>query len=796
MRFHFYLPRNLLGLIATLSACSCWCSAQEPLPRVKPLEPANTLSSFQIEPGFALELLASEPMVMDPVAMVYDEQGRAFVAEMRDYPFVDKANDNAFAENTQDVSLGQIRMLEDVDGDGKFDKSTVFAEQLSWPTGLALWQGGLYVVATPDLWYLKDTDGDGKADVRRRVFAGFRKFNVQAVINNLKWGLDHKLYAAGSSNGGKIMHSDNQSRPAVTIGTGDFCFDPRREEDSFELLSGGARFGNDFDDQGNRFICNIRNPIQHPVLPRRYLTRNPFLPSVPALQDVAVSGDIVPVYRTSPPEPWRILNAKRLSDDATVASPRSESAATGYMTSACGLTIYRGDVFPEEFYGSVFLGEVAGNLIHHQRLSAQSVTFTSQRSNPNREFLTSTDNWFRPVNFVNAPDGTLHMLDMYRETIEHPWSIPDDIKSRVDLRSGSDRGRIYRIAPIGFRPARPKPQLHKASTAELVAMLSHPSSWWRETAHRLLYERLDSAAVPPLEAVARSQSSQQLHGQDFGAIARLNAIWLLFGLHNLSDEVLLHSLNDTAASVREHAVMLCEERLTSSKSLQKKIVSMADTELSPRVRFQLAFVLSALANHAEKPLRDSAVQPLAALARNSFEDRWIRTAVLCSSLSIAAPVSAEIMASESFGTKPMERSWLYDVAVMIGGRAVRDDVLAFLKNLRQWSKSQSNSEAQARLDGQLQAIQGLLDGLERAKRKMADVMMGDRSSELELIENALLRAAQVAIDRTNENSVRLSAIGLLKHVDISRAREVAQRLLVPDESSDVQSAAIVGKFSG
>ena len=190
----------LLNSIVILG-CST-ISAAEPLPRIWPKEPAEALKTFIVRDGFEMQLLAAEPLVASPVAMEYDENGRAYVAEMRDYPYTDKASDKPFVERTKDEPLGRIRLLEDTDGDGRFDKSTIFAEGLSWPTGLALWKGGVYVVATPDLWYLKDTDGDGKADERRKVLTGFRKFNVQAVINNLKWGLDGKLYGAGSSNGG------------------------------------------------------------------------------------------------------------------------------------------------------------------------------------------------------------------------------------------------------------------------------------------------------------------------------------------------------------------------------------------------------------------------------------------------------------------------------------------------------------------------------------------------------------------------------------------------------------------
>src|SRR5690606_20384112 len=151
----------------------------------------------------------------------------------------------------------------------------IFARDLSWPTGIALFKGGAYIAATPDIWYLKDTNGDLQADVREKVFTGFRKYNVQAVMNNLAWGLDHKIYGAGSSNGGTIESVGQEGVKPVALSRNDYRIEPNTRE--FEVISGGARFGNSFDDWGNRFLCNIRNPIQHVLLPSHYLKRNPYL---------------------------------------------------------------------------------------------------------------------------------------------------------------------------------------------------------------------------------------------------------------------------------------------------------------------------------------------------------------------------------------------------------------------------------------------------------------------------------------------------------------------------------------
>ena len=303
-------------------------------------------------------------------------------------------------------------------------------------------------------------------------------------MNNLKWGLDHQIYSAGGSNGGSIQASGVSKTDPINMGRRDFRFDAGTE--AFEVISGGARFGNTFDDWGNRFICNIRNPLMHIVLPTKYLARNRYLPVVSAINDAANAGDSISVFRASPPEPWRIINAKRLSADPTSRSPRSEKNAIGFVTSSAGVTVYRGTAYPKEYYGNTFIGEVAGNVVMRYLMTPDGVTFKAKRAHENVELLASTDNWFRPVNFLNAPDGTLHILDMFRENIEHPWSIPDDIKAHLDLTSGRDRGRIYRMVPpaypAGYRKPNP-PRLGSADIETLVAELENPNVWWRDTAH-------------------------------------------------------------------------------------------------------------------------------------------------------------------------------------------------------------------------------------------------------------------------------------------------------------------------
>jgi len=737
---------------------TCLAGADEPFPRFEPLAPADASKWFRVQEGFRLDLLAAEPLVMDPVAAAYDEDGRLYVVEMTDYPHVDAEKDKPFADN-QDPPVGRVRLLVDDDGDGVFDRAEIFADKLSWPTGVAVWKGGVFVAATPDVWYLKDDDGDLKADERRRVLTGFRKYNVQAVMNNLQWGLDHQIYGAGSSNGGKVRAADAPEGSGVDVARRDFRFDPT--SGAVEVLSGGARFGNTFDDWGDRFLCDIRNPAEHVVLPARYLARNLFLPTPRVLHDAAEAGDAVPVYRVSPPEPWRELRARRWAEVGK-AMPRSELVAGGSLTSSSGLTVYRGDAYPDEFRGQLFLGEVANNLIHRMAVEPDGVTFRARRAEADEkvEFVASTDTWFRPVNFVNAPDGTLHVLDMYRETIEHPWSIPEDILKRLDLRSGEDRGRIYRLAPPGF-VRRPTPRLGDADLATLVGLLEHPNGWHRDTAHRLLFERQDPAAVEPLRKLLRGSARAE---------GRLHALYSLAGLDALADDDLATALRDASPHLREHAILLAEPRLAGSDGLRDAVLGLA-ADPAPRVRFQAAFTLGEVKGEA-------ATAALATIARRDAADPWIRTAVLSSATVDPAGLFERLLDDRAFAAgdgAPLLRS----LALVVGARGKDDEIGRVLAAL-------------ARDPGDDAAVEialGLGDGLSRNRRRLSG-LAGLPASSSGWLDALFASAAELAPDESASPAERAKAAALLGQADYDRAVAVLGPLIDPSRPPALQSAAV------
>ncbi|HEX3869667.1 MAG TPA: PVC-type heme-binding CxxCH protein [Pirellulales bacterium] len=732
-----------------------------PLPtaslRIAPLEPSDAPKSFETRDGFRMELIAAEPLLTDPVAAAYDEDGRAWVVEMNDYPYTDMSHDLPNVERTTDLPIGKVRILEDVDGDGTFDRSDILAEELSWPSGIALYDGGCFVAATPDVWYLKDTDGDRRADVRRKVFTGFRKLNVQALINNLAWGLDHKIYGAGAHNGGQIATPGTPKAKTVSMAKNDFCFDPRHP--SFELLSGGARFGNSFDDWGDRFVCNIRNPAQHVVMPARYLARNPYFKLASALQDVADAGDAIPVYRRSPPEPWRVINADRLAASGNTRTPRSETIAAGYVTSAAGVTIYRGSAYPKAYYGNVFIGEVAGNLLHREVVEPSGVTFRSHRVEDKCEFVASTDNWFRPVNFVNAPDGTLHVLDMYRETIEHPWSMPDDLKARLDLTSGRDRGRLYRLAPPNFKPPKP-PKLSKATTAELVECLEYADAWWRETAHRLLFERQDMAAVPLLEKLLRDGETP---------MARLHALWSLEGLDALEADELLVALADASPGVREHAIRLAEPRLARDASLLDCVLDLAD-DAEVRVRFQAALSLGEVDD-------SRAAEAMVAILRRDKDAPWMRAAVLSSRPSLAGPLLLELFDDDAWRAEASSPFLARDLATVVG-------------EMRDWQSGHKIIERMNHVDSDEKALwlrMSVFAGLgHKSERLWSSIgSVGDTALR------ATVKSAQaVVLEPGATIEHRQLALDVIALERDGEAVDVCKQLLAPNQPKEMQLAAI------
>ena len=580
------------------------------LPRIPPTEPADALKTFTVAPGFKIEQVAAEPLVNSPVAMEWDENGRLFVCEMRGY-----------SEN-RDEAVSRVSMLEDTNDDGRFDKSTVFVDKLLWPTAVFCYDGGLFVGDAPDVWYFKDTDGDGRADEKKHVFTGFGTSNVQGLLNCFRWGLDNKIHLATGSIGGdiRIMSGpkfDPNAKPVNCRGR-DIAFDPRTYE--FELTSGAAQHGMCFDDWGHKFVSSNSNHIQQVMYEDRYIARNPYLTAPDARVSIAADGPQAEVFRTSPVEPWRIIRTQLRVSGAVKGAVEGGGRAAGYFTGATGVTIYRGDAFPAEWKGIAVVGDVGSNLVHRKRLEPNGLEFIARRIDEKSEFVSSSDIWFRPAQFANAPDGSLYILDVYREVIEHPASLPPMIKQHLDLTAGRDRGRIYRVIPDGFKH-RPTPKVGAMSTEELVKLLEHPNSWHRETASRLLFTRRDKASLEPLRALAIKSESPA---------GRLHAMYALEGQGSLDLSTDLRRLKDGDPQVRRHAVRLFPKASRDQITHQTAVLRERAEDEDREVRYETAFVVGGYwgytaASSSSDVLEVDSVNVHATLVdvlRRDPKDRW------------------------------------------------------------------------------------------------------------------------------------------------------------------------------
>lgn len=829
-------------LIAWLALTSLICQAADELkfPTTPPVAPQNAAKTFHVLDGFEMQLIAAESLVTDPVAITYDEDGRAYVCEMNDYPYTDKEHHKHAQENPTDQAIGKVRLLTDTDGDGTFDKATIFAEGLSWPTGAACWKGGIFVTATPDVWYLKDTTGDGVADIRQRVFTGFKKLNVQAVMNNPIWGLDHRIYIAGGSNGGEIQRAPGSESvmplPAdfkpLPIKRNDFSFDPSTGD--VRLESGGARFGNTFDDWGNRFLCNIRNPCQHVVLPYRYLARNPYLVVPSALNDCAEAGDQLPVYRTSPAEPWREFRAKRWVQEGSTL-PKSELVGAGVVTSSAGITVYRGDAYPPKYRDFAFVADVAGNLFYRMKLVPDGVTFKAVQVDGNKNFCTSDDLWFRPVNFVNAPDGCLHVCDMYREVIEHPWSIPDDIHTAVDLLRGRDQGRLYRLVPkqakqsgplsplsgapqSPFKP-RPTPKLSTFTTPALVALLDHPNAWHRETAQRLLFERQDNSAVKPLRMMTKNAETLQgrIHSfwclnatNFFGDAAAIHEVEVLMsdseslkkivtdedkalmavaktgGLSPEGYKLLLELANDASSKMRAQILKTYPHALFGSRNLEdyyelrpEAVKSLSDED--PSVRFIAALAHSGLWSPSSFPL-------LGELCVRDMNDPWTVTACALAASKLPLQTLTRIIDSDKVSGSAPLLSLVEQLASVLGADRTEP-------NANQGYYLINYLAERSRLDiTALRCLKGLVVGLRRTSTSLQTVAMTAQMPESRVavwLHEVGDFVIHEATSEKAETQTRLMAIMLLPDfLEIAEAIKLMGKNLTPDQPAELQAAAL------
>ena len=757
-------------LLSTLLVMILWSliftadsSAETPAPK-SPLSPAEALRQFVLHPQLALELVAAEPDVVDPVAIRFDEDGRMWVVEMRDYP-------NGPAPGKPPAS--QIRLLEDRDGDGRYETSRVFADKLLFATGIQPWRGGVIVTLAGRVEYMRDTDGDGRADFRETWFTGFAEKNTQLRANHPTFALDNHVYVANGLRGGQVVSTNKkwaESAAPVSISGMDFRFNP--VGGAYESVSGNGQFGLTFDDFGNRFVCSNRNPCKHIVLEDRYIKRNPHLAVRSVFHDVSPIGErsrIYPISRT-----W-------------VTSTLHE----GQVTSACGVTNYRGDLLPTEFHGNSFTCEPTSNMVHRDVLKPKAATFTAHAGRKQVEFLATRDEWFRAVNLENGPDGALYVVDMYRAVVEHPQWVPDELKNRPDVRYGDDRGRIYRIVPadgVGSKRRRAIPKLSRASTAELAGLLAHANAWHRETAARLIYERQESSSAAPLERLARNGKTPQ---------ARVHALWALNGLGKLTPATVKAALGDKHPRVREQAVRLAEGFARANAGIRKKLLSLTK-DGDARLRFQVALSLGEI--NGDKQTAGVA-DSLATVTFSNLADPWTRLAALSSIADEPADllnsISVRMAINNRWNARGMD-DLVKETAELIGARQRPEEISkAFfpLADIASLPAIPENDPHYHRI--QFSRIAGLGRGTARRGKSLRSFINLLPKPQQQELDELFSRAAKVAADERADTDYRQAATAVLEYAGYTIAGDALQKLASSrvSQSLRLQAISMLAKFA-
>lgn len=710
-----------------------------------------SLKGMDVRPGLKVELVAAEPLVMDPVAFDWGPDGKLWVVEMGDYPL---------GADNQGAPGGRVRYLEDTDGDGQYDRSTLFLDGLSYPNGVMAWKKGVLVSAAPEVFYAEDTDGDGRADKRESLITGFGEANPQHRVNGFSWGLDNWVHCAmGESGGGKI-HSVKRNQD-YDFGNRDFRFRPTTGE--IDPQTGVTQYQRIADDWGNWFGSDNIHPLWHYVLPDEYLRRNPHVAAPQVLREVPEVSGASPVFPTS-----RTL--ARFND----------FHLSNHITSACGVAIYRDDVLGADLYGNSFVCEPVHNLIHREVLAPDGPSFTSRRAleEAKREFLTSTDNWFRPVMIRTGPDGALYFADFYRQVLEHPEWIPDDIEAKIDVRAGHDRGRIYRIVPVAGK-LRDVPKLSEQSTAELVANLESPNGTLRDMTQRLLVERQDKAAIEPLRKLAMEGTRPT---------TRLQALCMLDGLGGLDEATIVAALKDQHSGVRRHALRLSEPFLKVDGPVRRevmssrwfsggKVIGVDLPQEDPAVRMQHACTVGAL------PPEHAAMQILP-MVLNGPDDPWMRSAIASSITKENLPKCVELLVQvEHLGPVPEPDYLAYPLRLFAEMAAAYDDRASCRKLLERAIYDDSLRDSLAHTAGVLAAL--------RSHDLTASDLYKDNPDDSIAELKKMSQAAATALT-SNEAPVasRLAALEIVSHVESDGGLQQLADILTPSTPAELREAVI------
>lgn len=524
------------------------------------LTPEKALKSFKVQPGFRVEVVASEPLVQDPVAMAFDAAGRIWVAEMTGYM-------RDYDATGEREPTGTIAVLEDTNGDGKMDKRTLFLDKLTMPRAVMPVRDGVLVAEPPFLWFCRDKDGDLKCDEKKEIARDYGDTkNPEHTANSPTWALDNWIYSANWTFRFRSLPDDEWKREPTTF---------------------RGQWGLAQDDSGRLVYNSNSDQFRMDRVPSHYLQRNPHYRNPLGVNFDPIGNQAVYPVRVTPGVN-RGYREGVLRPDGTLRT----------FTAACSPLIYRGENFPREFYGNAFVCEPSANLIKRNVLQERGLQLTGWQAYTNAEFIASRDERFRPVNLNNGLDGCLYIVDLYRGVIQHKIFLTSYLRNQSEqrkLEAPIGYGRIYRVVATGRKPG-PTVRLDDATTAELVKHLANPNGWVRDTAQRLLVERNDTSIVGELKKVVTENRTE---------LAPIHALWTLDTLGQIDQQTLFAAFQSPNAKLRVAAIRMAEPFLKSEDAgdFLDRFATMAEKDGLPEVQLQLAYTLGEIVDPtAEKAM--------------------------------------------------------------------------------------------------------------------------------------------------------------------------------------------------
>lgn len=556
----------VLAFIACLGSCDRAAPVSVSDEGPSPALPADAeITTFVVEPGFKIELVAAEPMVQDPVVITFDADGRLWVVEMRGFmPDIDGAGENE--------PVGRVSVLEDTDGDGKMDASTIYLDSLIMPRALALVPGGALVAENEALWLTQDTNHDLKADSKVLIDPDYAGSAMpEHSGNGLLRALDNWYYNVKS-----------RFRYRLVDGTW--------KRDSTEFR---GQWGLSQDDEGRLYYNYNWSQLHADLVPPNYLGRNRHhTPTTGIDHGLTIDRRVYPIRSNLAVNrgyiPGTLDDAGRLIE----------------FTAACSPYYYRGHLLPAEYYGNVFVCEPSGNLVKRNVVKENGVLLSASDPHPGTEFLASTDERFRPVYITSGPDGGLYIADMYRGLVQHGAYVTPYLREQTlsrKLVAPVNRGRIWRVVPEKWKPSLPV-RLSEKSTSELISQLASPNGWTRDMAQRLLVEKNDKSIAQPLVELITSGNN---------TLARIHALWTMEGLRILEPGLLFQLLSDPQPRIRTTAIRLLEPFAAAKpqvrSTLQSHILKMYNTA-SIKESLQIALTSGVLDSKVSLPVLTGILQ--------------------------------------------------------------------------------------------------------------------------------------------------------------------------------------------